>query len=185
MKHLIKTTIVLSGIFLLVPSTSLAINGTPSVGNQYRQENREIRQEQGEIRADAKGTQAQTRQFTQRNRIRTTYQGLTNAFTRRIESLKKYQARIQTRLTEKLVKLPGNTNLTSAQTKLNDVNSNLIPKFDTNLAAFRAQMEKILTSDDPKSLVPQLKTQAKLVQEDLKNIRQRLVEALRLVVQAK
>lgn len=148
-------------------------------------ERQELRTTITQNRNDLKATTAQTRLESNRKHIQATYQGLYNSFTKRIETLKSYLARIQTRLDNKKIKLPGNQNLTDAQTALDNVTKVLIPKFDIDLAAFKTQADLILALADPKSMIPQLKTAAKLVQTDLKDVRRELVNALRLIVKAK
>jgi hypothetical protein len=194
MKHLTKL-LTLSSLFVFAASPAFAVETTitptriPSPRRDYKQEIKEIRVESRneikEIRNVAKATMTQSRLDIQKKHFNSIYSGLYNAFTRRLESLTNYQSRIQSRLDAKLVKLPGNQKLVDAKAKLTNVTTVLVPKFNTDLTAFKSQMDAVSTSTDPKSLIPQLKTLAKTVEQDLKNIRTDLVDALRLVVQAK
>lgn len=152
---------------------------------EFKAERDELRTTIVQNRNDLKATNSQTRLERHRNRIRVTYQGLLNSFNRRLEAFNSYLVRIQTRLNEKKAKIGTNQNLTDAQTALDSVKNNLLPTLEADIAKFKTQADSIINSTDPKSLVPQLKEAAKIVQQDFKNVRQKLVEALRLVVNAK
>lgn len=137
------------------------------------------------ISTTLQATTTQTRLSSQRNRLTTAQHGLYNSFSKRITALLSYRDRIQVRLTEKKAKLPTNQQLVDAQLKLDQVANTLKVKFDNDLAKFKTQIDHISASTDPKSLLPELKTQAKAIEQDLKNIRKALVDSLRLVVTAK
>ncbi len=138
-----------------------------------------------EKRDSLKATVTQTKLERHRHRIRVTYEGLLNSFNKRLQALDGYLVRIQTRLNEKKTTLGTNQNLTDAQTALDSIKNTLRPKLEADMAKFKTQADLIINSADPKSLVPQLKEAAKIVQQDFKEVRQKLVEALRLVVKAK
>lgn len=142
---------------------------------EQRKENREM----------LKATTTQSRLELNKKRITAVYQGLFNAFNRRLDVLQSYQSRVQTKLNEKKVDLPNSQNLTDAQLKLNNVTNTLIPKYNSDLSSFKAKTDLVANSSDPKSLVPELKSLAKVVEQDLRSIRIDLVEALRLIVKAK
>lgn len=136
-------------------------------------------------RDNLKATITQTRLERHRNRIKTTYQRLLNSFNKRLTALDSHLTRIQTRLNDKKAKLGTNQNLTDAQTALDSIKNTLRPKLESDISKFKSQADLIINSTDPKALISELKTHAKIVQQDLKDIRLKLVEALRLVVKAK
>lgn len=145
----------------------------------------ESRDEVKEGRTMLKSTITQTRLDQNKKRIAAVYQGLFSNFARHLDVLKNYQIRIQTKVTAKKVTLPTNQSLIDAQSKLDNVTNVLIPKFTADQAALKTKIESVSSSTDPKILVPELKSLSKAVEQDLKTIRQQLVEALRLMVKAK
>ena len=137
-----------------------------------------------ETKEGLKGTLTQTRLESKKSKMTINQNGMYNSFTVRATALVKYQAMIQKRLDAKLIKLPGNAKLLEAQTKLATV-TGLTSTYSSDLAKYKSTVDSIAITPDPSTLLVTLKAQAKTVNTDLKNIRQALVDALRLIVKAK
>lgn len=104
----------------------------------------------------------------------------------RATALERYQKLISDRITQKLVKYPGNQDLLKAQASLSsEEQKTLWANYKANVAKYEVSIKAIATASDPKSMLSDLRTQAKKINEDLKDIRQFLVVNLRLVVKAK
>jgi len=142
-----------------------------------------LRAERQELRETRKATTTETKLEANRRRALSMNNGLINSFEKRLESLKSYQSRIQTRLTTKAGKI-GTDKLKPAQDKLDSLTA-LYSTFDSDLATFKTAVDGISSSTDPKALQSDLKAKAKVVNQDLKNIRTTLVDSLRLIVKAK
>ena len=184
-------TIVLASVLSLaifVPATAFAQDATATPTPRLRQELRNIRVEDRnevkDLRTGLRTTITQDRNEFRKNRMTINQNGLYKSFQTRLKALQDYQARIQTRLDAKKVKLPGNQSLADAQTKIDSLSA-MYTTFNTDLSAYKATIDSITTSSNPTSLLPTLKTEAKTVNTDIKNIRANLVAALRLVIQAK
>jgi hypothetical protein len=154
------------------------------VRKDLKDNRQETRQEDKKLKEGLSGTPTETRSEFRKNKMATNQNGVYNSFNIRFNALKSYQSRIQTRLDEKKVKLPTNQNLIDAQSKLDSLQG-LYNTFTADLATYKVTVDSISTATDPTTLMTTLRTQAKTVSTDLNNIRQAMVAALRLVVQAK
>ncbi len=184
-------TIVLASVLSLaifVPATASAQTATAIPTPRLRQEIRNIRIEDRTevkgLRTSLRTTITQDRNEFRKGRMTINQNGLYHSFQVRLKALQDYQARIQTRLDAKKVKLPGNQNLTDAQTKLDSLVA-MFTTFNTDLVTYKTTIDSIPSAADPTTLLPTLKTEAKTVNTDIQNIRQTLVAALRLVITAK
>ena len=197
--------LVSSYLFLVTPALAQTITPTtsPKPGlyrelsenrREDRKELKDIRQETNEnkkeirkdLRASVTGTGKPDKTELHRQILSNSQQGLYRSFTVRFSNLEKYQKMIADRITRRLVKLPGNTSLLAAQTRLTSADMVALKKsYSDDLAKFQATIATIKTSSDPKSLMSELKSEAKKLNTDLKAIRHYLVETLRLVVKAK
>lgn len=151
-----------------------------------KENRKEIRDDVKEIRKDIKGTENPDKTELRRKLLTTSQNGLLRSFTVRAAALEKYQKLISERITQKLVKYPGNQDLLKAQASLSsDEQKTLWATFKADVAKYEVSIKAIASSSDPKSLLNDLRAQAKKINEDLKAIRQFLVADLRLVVKAK
>lgn len=201
-KKLLFGTAALS-LMVLTPISARAEDGvitpsvTPKVGlirqwlenrKDKKEELKDIRQETRtkikEDRKDLNGTITETKDEFRQKRIAANQNGLYNSFIVREKALQSYQDRIQKRLDAKKVKLPTNQSLIDAQAKLSAL-TGLYTTFNKDLAIYKTTVDSISSITNPRVLLPTLKAQAKTVNTDIKNIRQALVDALRLVVKAK
>jgi len=173
--------------FLAVAAPALAQTAIPTfrLRQQINNERRDVKNELKDNNQLVRVTLAQSRADFNRQRIQVAQKGLLNAFSVRLTALQKYQAMIQTRLTAKKVNLPTSQNIIDAQARLDNITKNLLTQYNTDYTAFKNEFDQITASNNPKSLLPELKSLAKVVEQDLKNIRTELVAALRLVVRAK
>lgn len=192
----------LSALVIFTPGLVLAEDATPTptpkVGlfRQFREERRELkedlrdnrqetREDRRTTRAEAKETGTIDRVALRRKTMSVNQNGLYRSFVARATSLEKYQQLISDRITAKLVNLPQNQDLLSAQSKINSSDLKALwTTYQSDLANYSATIKTIDTATDPKSLLPTLKSQAKKVHDDLKAIRQFLVTTLRLMVKA-
>ncbi len=177
--HLIVPALFALTIISSSPSLAVA-NGLRPTLKAERQETRETLKNE---RENLKATTTQSRLEFNRKRALTVNQGLVNSFDKRLENLKSYQSRIQTRLTTKAGKI-GADKLSEAQAKLNSLTT-LYSTYSSNLSIYKTAVDGISTSTNPKSLQSDLKAKAKVVNQDLKNIKTALVESLRLIITAK
>lgn len=144
----------------------------------------DTRNEDKTLRKELSGTPSVSKADFRRQRMITNQTGLYNSFVTRLNALKNYQPLIQTRLDAKKAKLPTNQNLIDAQTKLDSIAA-LLTTSNSDLATYKTTVDSISTATDPTTLLVTLKAQAKTVNTDIINVRQTLVAALRLIVQAK
>ncbi|MBI2465229.1 hypothetical protein HYV64_03740 [Candidatus Shapirobacteria bacterium] len=151
-----------------------------------KENRKEIKEDVKEIRKDLNGTENPDKTDLRRKLLTTSQNGLLRSFTVRASALERYQKLIADRITQKLVKLPGNQDLLKAQASLgSDEQKTLWANFKADVAKYEVSIKAVATASDPKSLLNDLRTQAKKINEDLKAIRQFLVVDLRLVVKAK
>jgi hypothetical protein len=181
-----STSVLLLLTFLFILSTSVSAVDTPSTPRsglikQWREERRETKEDLKATKAVNSVTMAQTRLDNQRKRLSLSQNGLYNSFTVRYESLIKYTALIQKKLDDKKNKFPNNAGIAAAQEKLNAISS-LTATYTADLALYKKTIDSFNSSTDLKGITSTLKTQAKKINEDIKIIRQTLVEALRLIV---
>lgn len=150
-------------------------------------ENRQgVKEELKDVRQDLKGTASQNKNILRRRLLTTSQNGLLRSFTVRANALERYQKIITERITQKLARFPGNQDLIKAQTSLSsDEQKTLWATFKADVAKYEISIKAIATADEPKSLLNELRAQAKKINEDLKAIRQFLVGNLRLVVKAR
>jgi hypothetical protein len=156
------------------------------VREEVRENRQDVRQDVKEIRKEIKNTPIIDRLEGRKKILTTSQNGLFNSFKVRASALERYQKMIVDRIAQKLVKFPGNQDLIKAQASLTgDEQKTLWANFSASIAKYEASIKLIANSDNPKSLLPDLRAQAKKVHEDLKALRQMLVVNLRLTVRAK
>lgn len=164
--------------FLFSVSPALAVNISPNPSRATRiEERREIRQENQEDRQEM-------RQENKDNRLELRRQNATNIANNIVSKLEKrfeYLNKIKDRLQLKINGLKATRNMAQAQAKLDAYDTT---KYATDLAALKAKVATITTTDKPKTVVPALKDATKLVQQDLKDLHQFLVDVLKLIVKA-
>jgi hypothetical protein len=180
-------------LVIFTPAMAYAVDSvsptvTPRTNREIKNEIKEIKNEakvtRVQNRAELRATQAETKKEFQIKRMTSNQTGMYNSFMVREKALKSYQERIQTRLDAKLLKLPTSTKLAEAKTKMGTLAA-LYSTLDADIAAYKKTIDSIATAVNPTALLATLKTEAKTVNTDIKAIRQALVEALRLIVQAK
>lgn len=185
----------------LTPTVTLApvVSITPKQGlfRQFQQNRKEMREDvkdnrqdvkevRKEVRQELKATVAPDKTMFRRRLLENSQNGLLRSFSIRATALERYQKLILDRITQKLIKFPGNQDLLKAQASLgSDEQKTLWTNFKADVAKYEVSIKAIASSSDPKSLLVDLRTQAKKINEDLKAIRQFLVVNLRLVVKAK
>jgi hypothetical protein len=125
-----------------------------------------------------------TRVQLRRDQATRIFNNLVSSFNHRLGVLSNSHTRIQDRLTQKTAKLPGNASLIQAQTKLDGIAA-LKTQYQADLAVLTTAFNNLLSSASPLNVIPELKTQANAVKNDLKNIQSTLVDALRLMVKAR
>ncbi len=153
---------------------------------EVRDLKKDIKQDIKDKKVELKGTITQDKNDFRRRFMVTNQTGLYKSFTIRSANLERYQKLIGERITTKLAKLPGNQGLVDAQKRLSsDELKNLWSTYSSDLAKYDTTIKSLATATDVKSILPQLKTEAKKVNEDIKSIRKFLVETLRLVVKAR
>jgi len=156
------------------------------IRDDVKENRQEIKEESKDLRQGLKGTITQDRITLHRRLLTTSQNGLLRSFTARSTALERYQKLIADRITQKLVKFPGNQDLLKAQASLSsDEQKTLWATFKADVAKYEVSIKAIASASEPKTLLNDLRTQAKKINEDLKAIRQFLVVNLRLVVKAK
>lgn len=147
---------------------------------------KDVREDRKDIRLDLKATGNPDKNVLRRRLLSTSQNGLLRSFSIRATALERYQKLITERITQKLVRLPGNQDLLKAQASLSsDEQKTIWATFKADVAKYEVSIKAIATASEPKTLLNDLRTQAKKINEDLKAIRQFLVIDLRLVVKAK
>jgi hypothetical protein len=181
---------ILTVLFSVSPALATDISPAPSrvpratrieERQEIRQENREDRQE---MREEIKETTQEMRQENKDNRLELRRQNATNIANNIVSKLEKrfeYLTKVKDRLQLKIDNLKATHNMTEAQAKLDLYDTT---KYATDLAALKAKVATITTTDKPKTVVPALKETTKLVQQDLKDLHQFLVNVLKLIIKA-
>jgi len=192
-------TTALAKTSLTNPTITIAASITPKQGffrqfqlnrkdisDNVKENRQEIKKETKDLRQGLKGTITQGRITLHRRLLTTSQNGLLRSFSIRATALERYQKLITERITQKLVRLPGNQDLLKAQASLSsDKQKTLWTTSKADVAKYEVSIKAIATANEPKTLLNDLRTQAKKINEDLKAIRQFLVLNLRLVVKAK
>lgn len=160
------------------------------VREDVKDNRQEVKQEvkwiRNEFKKDGENKDSSAKIQARQKIMITSQNGLLNSFKVRASALERYQKMIVDRIAQKLVKFPGNQDLIKAQTSLTgDEQKTLWANFNASVSKYEASIKLIATSDNPKSLLSDLRSQAKKVHEDLKALRQMLVVNLRLTVRAK
>ncbi len=144
---------------LVFPVSSFAReNAKPSIRQEQERQNTNLENKRTKAQASAK-------------RLR---QGLTN----RYDNLLKQKAKIEARIT----KIGTTRDLTLAKAKLATFDDG---KYLTDLAAFDKKVAEVLASATPLKLTPELKTLAKVVDTDIKDLRKILADTLRLIIKSR
>jgi DNA repair exonuclease SbcCD ATPase subunit len=148
---------------------------------EIRQENQEDRQEMlqenRENRRELRTTIVQDRLELRRQNALKIGNNIVIKLENRFNHLEKIKARLQSKITA----LKTTRDMTEAQTKLDAYDTS---KYAADLAALKAKVATITTTDKPKTLAPALKDITNLVQKDLKNLHQYLVDVLKLIIKA-
>lgn len=99
----------------------------------------------------------------------------------RFEKRFEYLNKIKVRLQAKIDTLKTKRDMSEAQKKLNLYSTT---QYTTDLNALKAKVATISTTDNPKTVVPELKEAIRLVQNDLKDLHQYLVDTLKVIVKS-
>lgn len=178
------------------PALALSITTGPNrveVRNEIRQETKDMVKDVKEIRVETrneirtggqelKATNAQNRNQFRQQRLTATYQGIKDSLARRLEYLNTIKARIQTRLTE--METAGK-NVADAKAKLATYSDSA---YQTDLAAYEAKYQEMYASfntDKPVTNLGQLRSAAEKARQDLTQMRQVLIQTLRLMIQTR
>lgn len=180
--------------FLLSATPAFAQSVTPTrVPRPTRvEERREIRQEiRQEIKNDRQELKEEIKTDRQELRATITQDKLTlrrNNATKiaeniisKLEKRFEYLGKVKDRLQSKIDSLKATKNMTEAQAKLNTYSAT---KYTTDLTALKTKIAEINTAEKPMTVIPTLRSAAKLVQDDLKDLHQVLVDTLKLIVKA-
>jgi vacuolar-type H+-ATPase subunit I/STV1 len=159
---------------LIVPLLLATVS--PAFAEQNKRQ--ELRQENQEKRVETRQDNRQQKSQAALKRLR---QGIVN----RYEATLKNKARIEARIAE--IEAKNNTSekkrdLTAAKAKLATFNTS---KYLADLAAFDAKSVEVASSETPYKLTSEMKTLAKTLQSDIKDLRQVLIDSLRLVIKAR
>lgn len=138
-----------------------------------------------ELRQENKEKRVETRQDNRQQKSQAALKRLRQGIVNRYESALKNKARIEARIAQ--IEAKNSTSdkkrdLTSAKAKLATFNTS---KYIADLAAFDAKSAEVTSSDTPYKLTSEMKTLAKTLQSDIKDLRQVLIDSLRLVIKAR
>lgn len=92
-----------------------------------------------------------------------------------------YLSTIKDRLQSKITSLDSTRNMSAANTRL----AEYIPtNYNLHLTTLKTNLDSIQSSNQPSSLIPSLRVDAKVVQNDLKSLHQILVDTLKLIIKS-
>jgi hypothetical protein len=165
----IKTFLLCLFALSILSQPALAQTTTPK---NTREQNREIRQE-------AKATVAQVRQEkkaalteAKKQKIQANFEIIQNNLAKRHDGLVKLKNKIEARIN----KNPGHKDVTQAKTDLSQF-SDLETKYQADMASLNSKFDELKNSEKPSDLIKGLKDTVSLVKTDLENIRKLLVKA--------
>lgn len=161
----------ISKVLLLIPLiffTATPVQAENKVQNRA-EERREIRQE------ISQGTQ---KKF---NLHRQNALDIANNIVSKFEKRFIYLNKIKDRLQAKIDTLKTKRDMGEAQKKLSLYNTD---QYTSDLNALKVKVALISTTDNPKTVIPELKEAIRLVQKDLKVLHQYLVDTLKLIVKS-
>lgn len=164
---------------LAVPAFAQESSPTPTTSprQELRQERQETRQEFQNEKEDIHTTALQDR-LTLRRRSSTT---IANRIVSQLENYFSYLNKIRDRLQSRIDALKTTRNMTEAQAKLSQYHTD---NYTQDLQNLKNLVAGIDTSDLPSTVLPSIKSAAKTVQSDLKDLRQILIDSLKLVIKA-
>lgn len=152
---------------------SQPVSAQTTTPQKTRDQNREIRQE-------AKATIAQVRQEkkaalteNKRQKIQAHFEIIQNNLTKRHDSLIKLKNKIEARIN----KNPGNKDTTQAKTDLSQFNE-LESKYQTDITSLVTKFNELKNSEKPSDLIKGLKDAVSAVRTDLHNIRTLLIKTI-------
>jgi len=185
MKSLFVKTIFFIFFSTFFLSSVFAVDNTDSptpTRIQVRRQVREVQQEaktaiqegKQELIQEKKGILTQVR----KNAINRIHNRIRNRIVARYNYLQKFKSRIENRILEKE---QNSQDMSYAKNKLAEGMQHE-ESHAVNLKAYEAQLDKILNSENPKDLMPQLRQILKDLRENLRNIRKTLIGATRLLV---
>lgn len=175
MKSLFRITSLLPLFFIFALPVSAELPSPTSASRQ--DQNRDRQQARQEIRQELRPTITQEKLTLRRQNTLKITNNMLSKLEKRLAYLNKIKELLQTRINN----LKTTRNLTEAQAKLNQYSTT---KFDTDLAALKVKIAEINIAEKPSSLIPGLRSSAKLVQDDLKDLHQLLVDVLKSIVKA-
>lgn len=178
-----KTILLLPFIFL----TATPVQAENRIKNRI-EERQEIRQEnqedRGEMHQEIKENRQELRTTIVQDKLILRRQNaikIANNLVTKLEKRFEYLNKIKVRLQSKIDALKTTRNMTEAQAKLNSYNPT---KYTTDLKALDPIIASISSVEKPNSVIPTLREAAKLVLNDLKDLHQVLVDALKLMVKS-
>ena len=186
MKSLAKVSLilVLSLLFIKAPIFVQAATPGPASRSGLRREVREDRQDfRQDLRSDrleARTTIVQNNQSMRHANAQTTL----NRITQQFNNIFTYLLNLKTLLVSRLETRAATYDISQAQTKLGQFDP-LATTFHTDLTLFtQSSNTAIGSSQVPSQIISTIRTAALPVRADLKNLRQLLMDALRLLINA-
>ncbi|MBU4210091.1 hypothetical protein KKC08_00270 [Patescibacteria group bacterium] len=134
----------------------------------------QVRQEAQTAIQEKKGILTQVR----KNAINRIHNRIRSRIVARYNYLQKFKARIENRILEKE---QNGKDMSYAKNKLAE-GAQHEESYAVNLEAYEAELDKILNSESPKGLMPQLRQILKDLGDNLRNIRKTLIGATKLLV---
>ncbi len=148
---------------------------------QLRREIKDDLQELKNDRQEIKATISQQRKTLwdelKKKRVEFTLNRIRKEITLRFQSIEKSKAKIEERIKVK----EANYDLTLAKASLAKYSTS---SYQADLAKFEAVAQKLTSTDQPQTVLKELKDAAKVCQDDLKDLRQILVDTLKAIVSA-
>jgi hypothetical protein len=170
-------------VTILLPVSAQARDGIfPTLRQEMQQKREEIKNKIEKKHEERQSTGIQNRQNKAQGAINRLRQGIIF----RYENTLKHKANIEARIAkiEAIVVPTGKQkgDLAVARAELAKFSN---AKYKSDLALFDAKVAEILSSSTPLKLVPEVKTLAKTLSEDIKNMRLTLANTLRLIIKAR